>query len=81
MLKTLLLIAIVIAVFSIFGILIPSSFTTEIDNNIVYFLNYIYALDGLFDVAVLMTCIEILIQFYIGVAVFWIFHWVVNIIK
>ena len=81
MIKTFILIFIVLAVFTGFSILIPDSFTAAIDNSLIYFLSALWGLNSLIEVSVLLTCFQILVGFYTGVAIFWIFHWILKIIK
>ena len=81
MFKVIILLIVVLAVFTGFGLLIPDTLSTGIDNAIIYFLTALWNLNGLFDVAVLFDCLRLLTNFYLGVSIFWIFHWVLNVVK
>ena len=78
MLKTLTKIFLLIGVLTIMTSLIPDSFDTKIDGAIMYFLSALYALNGIVNVDTIIACIQILIGFYGGVLIFFIFHWVLK---
>jgi hypothetical protein len=69
------------AVFTAVGFLIPDATTQEIDNSVIYFLSYIYTLNGIFDVKVIMTCLLVLVDFYTSLGIFYLLHWVIKNIR
>ena len=81
MLKTILMLGIIIGVLSVIGVLIPDQITAEINNAVVYFLSAIWNLDILIDVSVVFGCLQVLANFYFGIAVFWVFYWGINFVR
>lgn len=78
MLKSFTILLVILAFFTVVSLIIPDRVTGEIDAAIVYFLGYIYQLDSVIDISVFFACAIILINFYIGVMIFWIFHWMMG---
>lgn len=81
MLKSLLLIAIIMGIFTVVSILIPDQITSSIDNSIIYFLNYLWNLNTFIDVSVLMSCLNILASFYLGIGLFFVLYSLINSVK
>lgn len=81
MLKVLIIIGVILAIFSTMSLLLPDSFTSAIDSSIIYFLSSLWGLNSIIDVSVLMVCLKILVAFYSGLATFWILYWAVKMIS
>lgn len=79
MLKALSTILITVGILSIIGALIPQSFTDNINNAIIYFLTYIWKLNNIFDVSVVLNAIHLFINLIIGMGIFWAFYGLINI--
>lgn len=78
-LKISLIIAVVIAIFSTIGLLIPDRLTSSMTDSITYFLNFINYLKPLLDVSVVFNSIQILFNFFLGVALFKMLRWITRI--
>ena len=81
MLRILALTAIIISVFSLLSFMIPDSFNDKINEAFVYFLSSTYALGFLFHVSTVMLCFQILLNFFLGVAIFYIFKFFLSFIS
>lgn len=81
MFKTIIWGVIILSLFTLISILIPDSITSSIDSAFIYFLNFLWNLNLIVNVATIFTCLQILFNFYIGVAIFWIFHWILITLK
>ena len=68
----------VVIVFTVLSILIPDSFNNKIDEAFVYFLSSVYSLGFLFNVSTVMLCFQILINFFLGVAIFYVFKFALS---
>ena len=78
--KVLIVIALVTGLSVLANTLIPTTFTMQINDSIVYFLTYLNYLQPIFPVATLFTCLSILINFFYGVMLFIVGKWVVGLI-
>jgi hypothetical protein len=74
--KALIVIAVIGVIAQLIAVAIPTGITTSINGAIIYFLETLGQLQGLFNVSTLFTCIQILGNFFIGIAGFVIIFWI-----
>jgi hypothetical protein len=79
-LKILTIVAIITGLSILANTVIPVTFTTNINNSIIYFLSTLNYLQAIFPVATLFTCLSILVNFFYGVMLFIVGKWIVGII-
>jgi hypothetical protein len=75
MIKYLLKIIFLIGILTVISALIPNGFIVKIDTAIIYFLHSLYALDFFVRAETMIEAIVAFVDFQIGLAIFWFFHW------
>jgi len=60
---------------------IPDALTANVDEAIIFFLTSLYNLDTLVNVSTILNCLQILVNFYIGVMLFWLLNWILGHLK
>jgi hypothetical protein len=71
MLRTITILIVVLCVFTAISALIPASITQNMDNAIQYFVGQVYALNIWFNVATLLSCIQLFLT-YIGLVLLYV---------
>ena len=79
MIRILVVSTIAVGLFTTISHFIPDQFTANIDNSIVYFLGYLWNLNGIIDVATLFDALYLIGNFLIGLMIFYIFHWIIRL--
>lgn len=74
--KTIFLMIIISALFTLISSQIPNPVTTTINNAFVYFLSYINYLNVILDVSAIFICMKILANFIVSVLYFLAVHWI-----
>jgi hypothetical protein len=74
MLKVMLKLAILFAIFTAVSIMIPDSITNQIDSAVIYFLSALWGLNAVLPVADLFSCLLIIVNFYAGVGIFFLLY-------
>jgi len=76
MIKRIITIVSVVAIFTILSQIIPDTITGQIDGALIYFLSFLWNLNNILDVSTLISCFQVIINFIFGVCIFWIFHYI-----
>lgn len=80
MLDRIIKIVIIMGALSVLISFIPDSVTAPMDNAIIYILSSVNSLYFVFHTDTILYAIQLFMNFQIGVAIFWIFHWLMRLI-
>lgn len=80
MIEKIIKIVIIAAVLSLLVSFIPDTITASMDSAIVYVLSSVNSLYFVFHPETALLAIGFLFNVQIGVAIFWIFHWILRLI-
>lgn len=69
MLRIILILVIILAVFTAFSALIPDQFTSSMDTALISLLGYIGALNVFVNASTIYTCLEILTLYFSGMVI------------